>query len=287
MFRSEFSQSQEQSSFSRASSQQGEEKKETPLEQCEFCSIPETKGTQLFREMYNKDQILNIPSLPRDFTTMQDVVPIAEKGGHVLLIPNRVGEGHYISLAIVNNQEQLAIASKVVTAELNKVFPENPIFTFEHGPGFIEGEPIACGGCHLDHAHGHMLLLPKGTTLEPIKTKMEQALDESGWDNPALRAEAASAIFTNIYDIAGINPYLHIGMINSEENDAISFTYVQKSKTENVESQLLRKIIANVVYSEKDATYWHWQDVSMGIASRQKLTQLRNDVAHFRRVTKF
>jgi diadenosine tetraphosphate (Ap4A) HIT family hydrolase len=278
--------SQQQGDHSLPNFQFGVRQTEVMREQCEFCTIPETRGTELFRKMYNRDQMLNIPNLPQNFTVMQDLVPIAEKGGHVLLMPNKVGKGHDISLATVNDQKQLMLASSVVATELKKIFPENPIFIFEHGPGFIEGEPIACGGCHLDHAHGHMLLMPKDTTLEPIKKGIEKNLAQIGWDNPDSRAEGSSEIFTNIYDVAGINPYLHIGMISPEGN-VMTFTYVQKSENEYVESQSLRRVLADVVYSEKATEYWHWREISSGNTSQQRLAQLQNDIAHFREATKF
>ena len=217
---------------------------------------------------------------------MQDLVPIAEKGGHVLLMPNKVGKGHDISLATVNDQKQLEFATNVAVGELKKIFPENPIFIFEHGPGFIEGEPIACGGCHLDHAHGHILLMPKGTRLESIKKGIEKNLAQIGWNNPASRAEKSDEIFANIYNVTGINPYLHVGMISPEEN-VTSFTYVQKLESEYVESQSLRRVIADVVYSEKSTWYWHWREISSGNTSQQRLTQLQNDIEHFRKVTQF
>lgn len=257
---------------------------EALAEQCEFCLIPETKGTALFRQMYGVDQILQFPGLSASYTTMQDIVPVAEQGAHVLLMPNKIGTGHYISLSLENDQDELTKARDAVVSTLQTAFPRKPIFTFEHGPGFIDEEPIACGGCHLDHAHGHLLVLPEQANMQEIQTGMESQLHRSGWNDVASRRMPSGEIFTNLYEKVGINPYLQIGMIKPDGSQE-SFTYRQNSSSEDVESQLLRRVIAETVYGQKNPSFWHWRDITSGFSSLQRVDQLKADVIAFRKVT--
>src|SRR3989339_1944845 len=212
------------------------DKKLSLVKQCDFCLIPKIKTTEYFRSMYGDlPHTLDIPGVPTTFTVLQDLVPIAEQGGHLLLIPNI----HSISLAAIRDKKGLSIARDVVLHSLRKYFPNNPIFIFEHGPGFLDGESIACGGCHLDHAHGHLLVLPKWSQLTPIKNRMEEVLSTYGWGIKNLNAIYSDEIFTNIAKNTGINPYLHIGMV-MPDSTRISLTYVQTIKSLNIPSQLLR-----------------------------------------------
>lgn len=251
--------------------------------QCGFCIVPETKGTELFHDMYGIDQVLNIPQIPASYTAMQDIVPIAEEGAHILLIPNRVGKEHYISLALENNQNDLIRARTTVTEQLQRTFPDNPIFTFEHGAGFVGDEPVACGGCHMDHAHGHMTILPRGTTLAPIQKRAEETLTRAGWNDAQRRVVATDDAFSDLFTVANINPYLHLGMIQPNGKRE-NFTYVQLQTSENVEAQLLRKIVSDVVYGEQESTYWHWRDITSGFSSRERVNQLKSTVHRFRSV---
>lgn len=257
---------------------------EFKAEECGFCKIPETQTTEYFRDLHGDlPHTLQIPNLPSGFSALQDVVPIAEKGGHIMLMPN----SHHISLASIDSVENLKSASSAIEGALQQYFPENPIFVFEHGPGFIEGEPIACGGCHMDHAHGHYLLLPKGTALEPIRSNMETVLLENGWPEPQKESIPSNEIFTNIADVAGMSPYLHIGMIDRSSGERSSFTYIQRSTSFNVPSQLLRAVIADQVYGQQDPTYWHWRDVHMGLTFQDREDEVRRDVVEFRNITGF
>src|SRR6266705_816467 len=151
---------------------------------CDFCQAVETgRGTPLFSELYGQDQIISVSHLPSSFTVLQDSVPLGIRGAHLLLIPKPIFDGHDISLAVTHDQCALKEATDIVTLALQACFPEHPVFVFEHGAGFVDNEPIACGGCHLDHAHGHFLVLPQNTVVEKIIREIEKTLAVSGWDN--------------------------------------------------------------------------------------------------------
>lgn len=255
--------------------------KESQTAKCEFCLIPLNKTTEYFKCVHGTlPHTLNIPNVPRNFTVLQDLIPIAEYGGHLLLIPNT----HFISLASVEDQEGLSITRDSIIYGLRKHFPQNPIFMFEHGPGFIDDEPIACGGCHLDHAHGHIMVLPKESRLLNIQNKMEDILSECGWMNPRDSAIQSTDIFTGTHEITGNYPYIQIGIYTVDLN-CTSLVYVQKSRKNIVPSQLLRTVIADVIYGLKDSFYWHWRDILMGFSTPQRLSQVRQDAILFRKIT--
>lgn len=250
---------------------------------CDFCQIPKSKTTKYFQDLYgNLPHTLNIPGLPSNFTVLQDLVPIGEQGGHLLLMPN----SHYISLATIENQNEVETARDVIIKQLNLYFPNNPIFMFEHGPGFIEGEPIACGGCHLDHAHGHFMILPTGTTLLPIQQKMEEMLRLNGWSNLENNRVSTNEIFTNIAIHTKLNPYLQMGMIYPD-GKVESFIYIQSTTDFNVASQLLRTVVSEVVYGKGKSEDWHWRDIHMGLSSKDKKEKLNSMVHQFRTITHF
>lgn len=256
---------------------------EQASEQCGFCLVPEEGTTEYFRKLYGDlPHTLNIPGVPNSWIALQDVVPIAEMGAHILILP-RV---HRISLATVDDQQEIVAARDAAVNGIRKFFPNHPIFFFEHGPGFIEGEEVACGGCHLDHGHGHIQVMPTGTTLEPIQKRMESILAASRWENPQGRAMASDKMFTDISGAVGISPYLHIGMIT--EAGIQSYTYVQRSLAETVESQLLRRVVAEEVYKQSERSYWHWRDLTeLPDFFPGRISQLQKDVAQFRTLTGF
>ncbi|MDO8451683.1 MAG: hypothetical protein Q7S76_02330 [bacterium] len=252
---------------------------DTPREKCGFCLIPQTGTTDCFQRMHGDlPHVLRIPGMPASWTALQDVVPLAEQGGHVMIMPNQ----HWISFASVDDQRGLAKSTQSVVSGLRKFFP-HPIFFFEHGPGFVEGKQVACGGCHMDHAHGHLLLLPEGTTLEPIKRHTEYVLGLCGWtDIPEKRIESTT-IFTKNDRTTGTKPYIHMGMIIN--NDTHSYTYIQTSVDDAVEAQLLRRVIADAVYHRPERSYWHWRDITSNFADDERITQIQKDVIMFRNLT--
>ncbi len=257
---------------------------ETEQRQCDFCLLPERKTTEAFRELHGEiPHTLDIPGLPKGWTALQDVVPVAEHGGHILLMPDM----HRISLATVEDQEKVGQATEAVLFGLHRFFPDNPVFFFEHGPGFVDGQPIACGGCHLDHAHGHFLLMPEGTLLEPIQNTLETIFANANYE-PFDRYEYEQLVpFSELPEVAGIHPYLHIGMIDPGQNTSRSVTYVQTSPTQVMESQLMRRVISSQVYGKPNPREWHWRDITAGFVPGETVRKVQRDIREFRAKTGF
>lgn len=224
--------------------------------------------------------VLTIPDIPPEFTVIQDLIPLAENGGHVLLMPNK----HTLSFAQIHDQQLLGIAIEVVLHALWKVFNQNEIFIFEHGPGYINKKSVACGGCHMDHAHGHFLLLPKGSDIYGIKEKMESILQKNGWNEPAKHSVASHDLFLNLPEISQSFPYLHIGMAKTD-NTIIAYTYVQKKLKYTTPSQLLRQVVAEVIYNQPNTMFWHWRDIYMGLTTDKRLDQICSSTRYFRTIT--
>ena len=250
---------------------------------CEFCSIPDLKTTEYFKSIHGSlPHTLKIQGLPGGFTVLQDLVPIAEKGGHLLLMPNE----HFISLATIDNQIGLATATVTIILKLRINFPRNPILFFEHGPGFIKKEPIACGGCHLDHAHGHIMILPEWAEFNCIQKCVETALMTNGWDKPNPCGLGRSNIFTDIVQATGVYPYLYIAMKMPDETES-SCVYIQKEEHCFVPSQLLRKVVSEVIYNQSASTFWHWKDIQIGLSTTERIEQVKKDAILFREITGF
>ncbi len=253
---------------------------ETLRSNCEFCRLPDTKRTQKYNKLYRINDVLDI-ALPSRFYVAQDIVPIGFGGAQVLLIPKPTNDGHDISLAQVKDQEGLHSATDTLVQQLQDIYPGHPLFAFEHGPGQINDKQIACGGCHMDHAHGHLVILPQDKDYYPVlQSTAEAALQRYGWRDLQQRKVPSQRVFSRLASIAGSNPYLHIGIVYPNGYTAAT-TYVQAYEDEYVESQLMRKIISQVVFNTTDATLWHWQDaIAFGDkdALREKTFEFRLNV---------
>lgn len=252
---------------------------------CSFCLTGESRGIsiELFKELYSENQIIDIQGLLSSYIVLQDLIPLGIHGAHLLLLAKANGKSHDISLASVENQKEMLLATQLLIRVMKLCFPKHPLLVFEHGPGFVNGEPIACGGCHVDHAHGHLLALPRGVDLTAIVDDVEKTLSASGWSDLSNQKFYSSEILGELPAIAGINPYMHFGLVNSDDETS-ALTYVQTSRDQHVESQLIRRVIAKVVYGQTRATYWNWRDVSDGLTSKQRMQELRQSVADFRSI---
>lgn len=97
---------------------------EVSREMCGFCDIPQTGTTAYFQRIHGDlPHALHIPGIPNAWTVLQDVVPLAEQGGHLMIMPNR----HWISLATVDDQEGLAATTDRVISGLRKFFFQSHI----------------------------------------------------------------------------------------------------------------------------------------------------------------
>ena len=249
---------------------------------CEFCQLPETRKTALFACLYEADQVIDFPRIPKDFFVAQNIAPLGVEGGQFMLLPKPKLNGHTLSLASLENQDSLREACSNFFSALCALYPGNELLVFEHGPGFIHDEPIACGGCHMDHAHANVVVLPSVERYySGIKQRTEEILDQWGWESSVRRGISSRQVFAGIKDIAGRNPYVHIGIVRKPDSEE-SVTYLQQTQQEFVPSQLLRRVIANIVYKTDDPVFWNWQDaVSLGDKAA-----LRSKVYAFRKIFK-
>jgi hypothetical protein len=243
---------------------------------CEFCQMPSQMGTETFKTLFQENQILNIPDFSTSFFIAQDVASLGVHGGHVLFIPHR----HIRSLAAFPNTPQANRAAKDLTALLQCLYPAHPIFFFEHGAGLINGQTVACGGCHIDHAHAHFVILPTGAKFINIQNAAIKELHRTGWHNITPLSVPASAFF-NLVPFVHAFPYLYAGMIVGDRHTAVIIP--QQKKEEPVESQLYRRMLSTVIYNHPDATYWNWKDIVLGYTTTERLISLKNGVAELRR----
>ena len=229
---------------------------------CNFCVLPSTRRAPAYGELYGVDDVLSM-RMPSRFFVAQNIAPLGKEGLQFLLVPKtKPNEGHPISLAKVGEQDQLEQATGMLVDRLQGMYPNRPIFAFEHGTGDIEGEQVECGGCHVYHAHGNVLVLPSGQDYwSPMQVATERALESSGWTTPrpSERRNSTQRLFSGLGDVVGERPYLHMGMVYPN-GDTTAVTYVQEKGSEVVASQLLRKIVAEVVHNTTDPTEWNWQD---------------------------
>ena len=250
---------------------------------CDFCIVQLTKTTDCYKKLYGDlPHTLSVPGISKNFTILQDFAPLGIYGGHILLLPN----AHFISFATICDQIEAQQEVSNIINSLKKFFPRNPIFIFEHGPGFLNGEMIACGGCHVDHAHLHFLILPEHVRLEPIKQRFEEILTTTGWSDALTRGQRSDHLLRNIDKITGVEPYLFIGMVHPNDT-SVSYIYIPKNQKEQIESQVVRKIIADIVYHHPESPYWHWRDICAGLSSEERLEELKRNQIAFRKITNY
>lgn len=241
------------------------------LTTCSFCALSRGRN-DLFVEQYGSSPELTIPNICGDLMVMMDSFPIGHQGGHVLIVPRR----HMTSLAQFTDASAIFDAMATTKQVLCSIFPDHWLFAFEHGPGELNGQPVKCGGCHVDHAHGHVLVLPREVDFESIRNLTERTLTELRWDLDAQTFESDSP-FLGITNFVGAQPYLQIGVLHGEQDRV--FTYRQESATQSIPSQLLRKIVSTVAGKESPI-HWNWKiAVQRNISGR--LTEYRNAAIGF------
>ncbi len=227
------------------------------LHDCRFCAI-EHGGTDLCIDLYGEAPAVEIPGVPDSFHVLHCAFPLGYRGCHLLLTP----KSHYRSLASCHDQSEVRRAVDATLHTLREMYPDHWFFIFEHGPGEIDQRAVKCGGCHVDHAHGHILAFSRDVEFEDILDMTESALEDLGWDLESQRAVTAEP-FVNIGEFTGEKPYLHVGRITDDGAEA--YTYQQVSAAAAIPSQLLRKLAA-AADGHPEPTYWNWK-----IALQQKL----------------
>jgi hypothetical protein len=217
---------------------------------CPFCS---PGAADRFEALYGEPPDVAIPGLPGGLRVVLDAFPLGHRGAHLLLTPRT----HYPSLARFEARRELAAGVEATLAALRRTAPGHWVFVFEHGTGDLDGRAVKCGGCHVDHAHGHLLVLDEEVEFGTIRDLTEAALLDLGWDL-AEQAREADDVFTGLNDFAGMNPYLHVGAVT--DRGRVAVTYKQVAGCEGIPSQLLRKLIATAA-GRGQPTYWNWKVV--------------------------
>jgi len=243
------------------------------LDSCRFCGLNRGQG-DLFVDMYNSQPELDIPGVPANLAVLMDSFPIAHGGAHLLITPRR----HYPSLAQYLDQAQLRRAVDVTADILSGMFPDHWLFVFEHGPGAIDNRRVKCGGCHVDHAHGHVLVLDPEVDFDEIRDLTEQALADLGWDL-ALQGQQGETPFVDLADFTGAYPYLHLGRIRGQERT--SFTYKQVTEEQKIPSQLLRRLVS-VAAGKGQPLHWNWK-IALEHKMHERLNQYKQDALGFKR----
>lgn len=228
------------------------------LTDCSFCRLARG-GQDEFTERTGHSPILNNGVGRSELMVMMDSFPIGEHGGHVLIVPRR----HMASLAQFQNQDMLQATLQETAELIQRLFPDHWLFTFEHGPGELAGNRVKCGGCHVDHAHGHILVLPRSISFEEIQEQVEDVLENLEWDL-ATQTDFPEQPMVGIAEFVQDKPYLQIGRWG-DVTEAI--TYRQESGNQSIPSQLLRRIVSTVA-GKSAPIHWNWK-----IALQQNLTE--------------
>lgn len=243
---------------------------------CEFCQMPSQAGTETFRALFQENQIIEPPNFLESFFVAQDVASLGIQGGHVLLIPRR----HTLSFADTPDGLSSNKAAKDLTVLLQHLYPTHPIFFFEHGAGFIRGQAVACGGCHIDHAHAHFVVLPKDAKFMSIQNETIRELHRAGWDR-IMQLPVPAKQFFNLVPFVHAMPYLYAGMITGDHHTAVIIP--QRKEKGSIESQLYRRVLSAVIYKHPDATFWNWRDIVSGYTTPERLISLKAGVRELRR----
>jgi hypothetical protein len=241
------------------------------LDSCRFCGLRNGED-DLFVELHGERPTLPIPGVADSFLSMLCAFPLGHMGGHLLLAP----KAHYTSLARLSPEDELRSTVDAVEKTLLGMFPNHWLFTFEHGPGALENRPIKCGGCHVDHAHGHVLVLDRSVAFEEIRALTEETLENLDWDL-AVQSRESDRPFADLGSFCGDHPYLHIGALGA---DGVAFTYKQVSEGQSIPSQLLRKLVATA-QGKPNPSHWNWK-IALQHNLRDRLDRYGRDALGFK-----
>ena len=242
------------------------------IQSCVLCDV-QRGGHDNFTSMSGESPELSLSNLSPELTVMMDSFPIGELGGHLLIVPRK----HFASLAQYPDKKDLASVVDQTTRTLQEVFPDYWQFTFEHGPGEIDLQQVKCGGCHVDHAHGHIVLVDRSVSFEDIRDLVELTLEDLGWDLDEATLESAQP-FVDMADFAGRLPYLQIGRIDDGQREAVTFRQTQADKA--IPSQLLRKLVSKA--SGRPSTLaWNWK-IALKQNIQQRLDRYRDEGVWFK-----
>ena len=218
------------------------------INDCPFCRLARG-GKDWFAEQYGESP--QVDDNTTEILAIVDSFPMGREGGHLLLAPRQ----HVTALAQVGDSAELARMTKRVEGHLSRLYPDYRLLTFEHGAGAIAGDAIRCGGCHVDHAHGHIVLVPRDVEFDAIRQEVETVLAGLGWDL-AVQSRATERPFVGMRSWVQDRPYLQIGELSNGTSQAI--TYRQDNSEASIPSQLLRKIIAQQL-GKPQPSWWNWK----------------------------
>jgi len=242
---------------------------------CRFCGL--RRGEKdLFMELHGDVPHLPIPGVPDSLMVMLCAFPLGHRGGHLLIAPKQ----HYPSLARFTRQEELRRVTENVADLLQRMFPAHWLFAFEHGPGELANRPVKCGGCHVDHAHGHVLVLDPAIRFDDIRELTEEVLEGLGWDLAAQTHEGETP-FVDIAAFCGERPYLHIGRLGPAGK---AVTYRQDAEDQSIPSQLLRRLVAAAA-GRPSPSYWNWK-IALQHNLRTRLNQYAQAALGFKRIVR-
>jgi diadenosine tetraphosphate (Ap4A) HIT family hydrolase len=242
------------------------------LATCRFCGL-KNGANDLFMELHGEAPHLAIPGIPGSMMVMLCAFPLGHRGGHLLITPKE----HHPSLAQCPGQEALRQTAQTVAETLREMFPNHWLFAFEHGAGSIQDRPVKCGGCHVDHAHGHVLVLDRSIRFDEIRELTEATLDGLGWDVPS-QAHATARPWNELAAVCGEYPYLQIGSLWPVRRSVI---YQQISENQSIPSQLLRRLVATAA-GRPNPSYWNWK-IALQHNLRPRLEQYRDAALGFKR----
>lgn len=228
---------------------------ENKFASCVFCGIFEAKvggGTSEFFQIYpNLSELGQVIEVTNNFVLIPDIAPLTIN--HLLLVTR----SHLPSLASTpeSNLEELSKFVGKTVGRMKGFHPDSEIVVFEHGVGTIEGKVVQCGSCgRTDHAHLHILPMPKGKLLE-LETLAKGIASIHG-----LRLEKIEPLpNVEFRKISMDYPYLYL----SSNKNQHAYLFVQDSLKTEVPSQLIRKLLAVKGFEEKEQIKWDWRDFTI------------------------
>lgn len=241
-----------------------------------LCSDNRTATGKWFHDNYGMNDSLRLKGLPSSVILMHDIWPLGYESAHLLLWTKE----NCISVAISTNDQlrDMSIAKDVILAKLHTLYQNKNIIWFEHGPGYIDGSAISCGGCHVDQAHVHFVVFREKNTFKEVKSKIRKSLIKSGWDNTASQGLSIRK-WDQIKRSVKQYPYLLVGMDTPSKKIEESI-YIQRKPNQALESQFMRKIISSMD-GFPETKYWHWRDAVEGLGSTDRLVELKSKIPLF------
>lgn len=240
-------------------------------QRCVYCS---QAASERFQQFWGLDDRLTGLDIPDEFTLRQDLLPIGAESVHLLLLPKQ----HALSFASYASAAT-SRAVESVSQQLLEAYPDHQLVVFEHGPGFLDGQPIACGGCHVDHAHLHFVLAEGRYDFRLLVNQLQKELAESQWQDVEASHFQVDGLHVPDKNIVGIRPYLYVASITP--NSQHTRMYIQQSAEEELASQLFRRLISDW-RQKSSALFWHWRDFVAGLTDPDHVKNLQTEIQRFR-----